>query len=135
MNANKLYAVRLAHSADGGQSIASRVDAHDPAAAKFFQHPQLAREPGGGLDLSYYAGDFDKDMAGTFRRSRADGPASPFMPSTVVQTPVDFLTARGDPQWLGDYTGIFAQGGELYLSYAVNDSGISHIAFAKAQVP
>jgi hypothetical protein len=135
MNSPLLYALRLAHSGDGGQTIDTRIDAHDTAAGSFFQHPELAREPGGALDLTYYAGKTDMDMAGSFRRSRAAVPAMGFGPSVSVDAPLDFLTSRGDPRWLGDYTGIFARSGKLYLSYTVNDTAVSHVAFSKVKVP
>jgi hypothetical protein len=121
-------ALRLAHSGDGGLTIASHTDAQDPAAGGQFAHPQIAREAGGAIDLTYYAGD------GTFRRSRAAVPAMGFAPSVVVDAPITLGDARGAPRWLGDYTGIFTRGGALYTSYAVNKTGSSHIAFAKAKV-
>jgi hypothetical protein len=134
-DASKLSAVRLAHSGDGGQTIDTRIDAHDPSAGTYFMHPLLVRESGGALDLTYYAGNMDKDPAGSFRRSRAAAPVTSFGPSVAVYQPLTFLVSRADLRWLGDYTGLFTRAGKLYLSFAVNDTGSAKIAFAEAMVP
>jgi hypothetical protein len=132
-NANKLYAIRLAHSSDGGATIDSRADAEDMAAGKLYMHPQLFRELGGAVDLTYYVGNFDMDPNGTFRWSRAAGPSMlAYGPSVVIDTPITFLQSRQTLAWLGDYTGLYARGIEVYMSFAVNAAGTSHIAFAKA---
>lgn len=132
---DKSFAIRLAHSGDGGQSIDSRIDAHDAAAAPFYIHPQIAREESGAINIAYYAGTMDEDDHGTFRHARAEIPAMGFAPSETVELPLTFLQARSDPRWLGDYTGAFWRGGGLYLSYVVNTSGSSQIAFAKLETP
>jgi hypothetical protein len=134
-SSDKLYAIRVAHSGDGGLTIDSRIDAQDSNAAKFFMHPQLAREEGGGLDLVYYAGNFDEDPNGSYRRSRAASFGGGFAPSVPVEYPLTYLQARGDPRWLGDYTGIFVRAGKLYTTYTVNTSGISSVAFGTAKLP
>jgi hypothetical protein len=133
-NANKLYAIRLAHSGDSGATIDTTMDVHDPLAGKLALHPQIFLEANGALDLTYYAGNFDNDTNGSFRRSRAASPAMGFGPSFVVDAPITFLQSRQTPAWLGDYTGLYARGTELYTSFAVNDTGASRIAFAKATV-
>jgi hypothetical protein len=131
-NASKLYAIHLAHSSDGGMTIDTHTNVQDAAAGKFYMHPQIFRELGGAIDLTYYAGNFDMDTNGTFRRSRAAVPPTGFGPSVVVDAPITFLQSRQSPGWLGDYTGLYARGTEIYMSFAVNDTGVSHIAFAKA---
>lgn len=99
MTTPKLSAIRLAHSADGGQTVAARLDAHDAAAGTFFMHPQIALEGGGAIDLTYYAGNADMDTAGTFRRSRAATPATGFGPSMVVDQPI--TSSRNAASWPG----------------------------------
>jgi hypothetical protein len=128
----KLDAIVLARSNDGGATIASRASVGDAAVAPYFMHPQIAREPAGALDLVYYTGGSDDDPNGTFRRSRAADPASSFAPSVQVDAPITFLSARADPRWVGDYPGVFALGTDLYMGYVVNASGDAHVAFAKA---
>jgi hypothetical protein len=132
--ADKLFSIQLVHSSDAGKSIDARAEAADTAAAAFFQHPYLAREDGGTLHMSYYAGQQDMDESGTFRRARAPAGMG-FEPSIVVETPLDFLVSRTDPRWLGDYTGLYWRGGQLYMSYAVNGGGVSHIAFDEEAEP
>jgi hypothetical protein len=58
-----------------------------------------------------------------------------FGPSVAVESPLTFLQARGDQRWLGDYTGLYWFKGQLYMTYVVNTSGVSHVAFAKASAP
>jgi hypothetical protein len=53
----------------------------------------------------------------------------------VIEADITFLMERDDPQWLGDYTGIYWAGNKLYTSYVVNSTGLSHIAFAKLNAP
>jgi hypothetical protein len=130
-----MFALRLAHaatSADGGQSVDSRIDAHDPDAGTLFQHPELVRESSGALDLVYYAGAVAEDPNGTYRWSRAADPATGFAPSVVLWSPVAFLKSRTGFDWLGDYSGAYALNGKLYTSYVTNQTGTAHISFSKA---
>jgi len=131
----KSYAITLAHSSDGGKSIDARIDAHDPTTGPFYIHTQMALEESGAIDLVYYAGMADMDKNGTYRWSRSEKPLGGFPPSTVIEAPVTFTQDRADPAWLGDYTGIFWTGKQLYTSYVVNTTGFSHIAFAKEATP
>jgi len=135
MESTKSYAIRLAHSSDGGKTIDARIDAHDGAAGPFYIHPQMALEQSGAIDLVYYAGKMDKDKAGVYRWSRSDKPLGGFSPSAAVESPVTFLQDRADPRWLGDYTGAFWTGKKLYNSYVVNATGTSHVAFARVATP
>lgn len=130
-----LFAVRLARSFDGGQSIGDRINAHDPGAAGFYLHPQLAMEESGAINLAYYAGNFDKDTGGSFRRGRSTDSGQSFGSSLQVGTPIVFLPDRGDPQWLGDYTGLAWRAGSVYMAYTDNASGFAHVAFSRAAVP
>jgi hypothetical protein len=126
----------LAHSGNGGQTVDSRIDAHDAAAGSLFQHPQLVREAStGALDLIYYAGNGTNDSNGSFRRSRAAVPAMGFAASVVLDSPIVFLESRTDQRWLGDYTGIYTLNGELYTSYVTNRTGSAQIAFDKVPLP
>jgi hypothetical protein len=52
-----------------------------------------------------------------------------------VGTPIVFLPDRGDPQWLGDYTGLAWRAGSVYMAYTDNASGFAHVAFSRAAVP
>lgn len=128
----KLHTIRIAHSADGGATVDFRANAHDAAAAKLFMHPQLTRDTGGGLHLVYYAGQADKDLMGSFRRSSSTDGGMTWQPSTVVRQPLQYLADRASAQWLGDYVGIAWHNGELYTTYVDNLPQLSHVAFAKA---
>jgi hypothetical protein len=122
--------LRVALSTDGGASIAQRTFAEDPATGTKFLHPQLARDTSGTLWLVYYAGsESDPDPAGTLRLSSSTDEGASWSPSTIVKQPITFLSARNNAQWLGDYIGLFALGSRLYISYADNTTGFSHVHF------
>lgn len=130
------FALKLAHSGNGGMTISDRIDAHDPAAASLFQHAQITRGASGAIYIAYYAGQFDEDPSGSYRRSTWTGdPEIGFAPSLAVESPVTFIQARSSLQWLGDYTGIFERDGILHMSYVTNANGTSHIAYANSKVP
>jgi hypothetical protein len=131
----KLDAVVLARSSDGGATVAARAAVQDAAAARYFMHPQLAGAAGGALDLVYYAGASGDDPDGSFRWSHAADPEAGFAPSVAVGAPIVFLQARADPRWVGDYPGVFTRGSDVYMGYAVNASGEAHAAFARATSP
>lgn len=122
--------LRVAYSEDGGQSITARYFAEDPSAGSKFLHPQLAATDDGTLHLLYYAGgDQVPDPTGTVRLARSTDGGQTWQPSEIVRQPIDFLTARGDPQWLGDYIGLLARGNALYGVYVDNTGGLSHVHF------
>lgn len=130
----KLSSIQLAYSSDGGQSIQWHMEVADTAASPFFMHPQMALEDGLAADFVYYAGTMDQDDNGSFRRSRVSLGVG-ITPSSVVEQPVTYLQARGDPRWLGDYVGVHWRAGQLYTSYVVNAIGVAQIAFAKYPAP
>jgi hypothetical protein len=132
----KSYAIKLAHSGDGGTTIDFRADAADTAVGKYFMHTQLAREAGGTLHLVYYAGQADMDTLGSFRRSASTDGGHTWGASVDVHKYVDFLQDRASPQWLGDYVGAWWMNNTLFMSYVDNGQGMySHVAFAKAATP
>lgn len=127
-----MQGLRVAHSPDRGATIDTRIDATDKASGKVFLHPTLARDEKGELELVFYAGQKDKDPAGSWRFSRTQGGA--FQPSQSVAT-LTFLLERQTTLWLGDYTGIAVRGNQLYTTYADNSDGAnSHIAFQRVSV-
>lgn len=122
--------LRIAHSTDGGDTIAARYFAEDPAAGTKFMHAQLARDAAGALHIVYYAGgDADPDPNGSVRLSRSTDGGKTWEPSSVVQQPNTFLRARNSVQWLGDYIGLHTRGARVYVTYADNTSGFSHVRF------
>ena len=119
--------VKVAASSDRGGVFGEASLASDQPLA---YHAQLAREPGGALDLVYYAGRSDPDPAGSYRRTRSlDGKA--WSPSVAVVEGLTFLTDRQTALWLGDYPGVVATSGALFTAFTENRSGQSHVAFAR----
>lgn len=131
----RLHTIRLARSSDMGQSFDLWVDGQDSSIAAFFLLPQLGLEPGGALDISYFAGNFDEDPKAAFVTSRSPQGDGSFLPAQVLYQPLTFVQSRADPRWLGDYTGLTTRGKNLYLSYPVNDSGLSHVSFSALTFP
>jgi len=131
----KLTNVRFAHTSDGGTTIDYHGNAHDDAAATYFMHPQLVREPMGTFDLVYYAGNADNDTNGSYRRSRSSDGGKTWEASTPVQAPLTYLQARDSPKWVGDYTGLTWFSGSIFTSYVDNTGQVAHVAFYRTAVP
>lgn len=125
-------AIKLAH-VTGGTKVVGTTEVQDPTAGALFIHPQLTGDSTGRLSVSYYAGQFDGDDAGSFRV----GPVTwtGHGPTKAYREAVRFTSQRADPQWLGDYTGVFQQGSDVLTSFAVNQPSESHIAFARVPAP
>ncbi len=129
--ANAIY---VAHSGDGGGTFdATRGQALDTAASQLAVLPNLTRESSGRLDVSYIAGDADGDTSGSLRYDTMIGMKA--TPTVLVDGPILFTSSRTSQTWLGDYFGSAVHAGALYLAYPRNDSGLSHIYFAKAPLP
>jgi hypothetical protein len=122
----KDYALRVAHSVDGGRTFAAHVDA---AAAKYVLEPTLALEPGGALDLAYYAGKADNDPEASWRFVRSVDGGHSFGAAVVLETPLTLDVHLATSTWIGDYGGLAFAGGRLYSTYVDNASGRSHISF------
>ena len=133
----KLHAIQVAHSSDGGGSIDGNTEVFTPEDGLYAMLPQMARDPGGDIHLTYYVGAFNGDPNGTFQRRRATPSGSALLldPSVLIERPLDFIQDRGHQQWLGDYTGLAVRDGKLYAAFPVNTTGYSHIAFHAADVP
>ncbi len=130
----KDYALRLAHSSDGGATF-TVVDAHDPTAGALFMEPALALEPKGTLDLAYYVGNMQGDMAGSFRVAQSTDGGQTFKPSSVIASPLMFNDDRTTLFWQGDYSTIVPSGGTLYTTFGHNIPGPDHISFASLPLP
>jgi hypothetical protein len=129
-----LYAIRVAHSSDGGQSVDARYDALDPTLTLAL-HPRFTRDAAGGLDVVYYTGTSEGDAAGSVRASRSiDGGAS-FGPSVVLHEPVTFTQSRTVQRWIGEYFGVTSLADNLYAAVIDNSGSESHVAFHRTPVP
>jgi hypothetical protein len=131
----KDYSLRLAHSSDGGMTFATPVDAGDTTAAMYLMEPSLALEPGGAIDLAYYAGNADKDPMASWRFARSTDGGKSFGPSAVLEKPLTLDVQLATSTWIGDYAGLAYAGGRLYSTYVDNASGTSHISFWSNAVP
>jgi hypothetical protein len=130
----KLYQLRIAH-AQGSGGVDARYTVADANAGAFFLHPQIAREPGGALALTYYTGAANLDVAGSFRRTRSTDGGQTFSASTAVKMPDTLVQTRADSRWPGDYSGLVAQAHLIFMTFIDNTSGKSHVAFTSQLVP
>jgi hypothetical protein len=131
----KDYSLRLAHSSDKGMTFAMPVDAGDATAAMYLMEPSLVLEPGGAIDLAYYAGNADKDPMASWRSARSTDHGQSFGPSEVLEKPLILDVQLATSTWIGDYAGLAYAGGRLYSTYVDNASGTSHISFWSNAVP
>jgi hypothetical protein len=117
--------LRLAHSADGGQSIESRSEVGDATKGPYFLLSRLALEENGALDVAYYAGSGDGDANASYRWGRSTDGGKTF-PSQALRSPVQFEQSRITAKFLGDYMGLAWKDGRLFSAF-VDNSGVSHI--------
>jgi hypothetical protein len=123
-----LTKIRLAHSANGGTSFDFRVDVQDTLGGARSMLPEIVREPGGALDLVYYAGTTPR-ASGTFRRARSTDDGRTFAPSVEIDPGIVFTPARADVRWLGDYVGLAFGGGKLSTTYVHNAGGKARVYY------
>ena len=131
--ADRLTAIRIARSMDGGRTIAWRTTVGDGHLA---MHPRLVRDATATLHLLYY--DDDAAILGSFRHTRSPDEGQTWTAGETVGPPIRFFAARTGLDWLGDYVGAATLDGDLYAAYVQNlfDGGsISHVAFARVDPP
>jgi hypothetical protein len=87
------------------------------------------------LDIVYYAGTDEADPNGSLRRARSVDGGRTFGASSVAAGPLTFTAERASRAWLGDYIGAAWAGDALAIAYADNESGTSHVRFARVPSP
>ncbi|HEY3353836.1 MAG TPA: sialidase family protein [Polyangia bacterium] len=131
MKLNRLHLVR---SGDGGATLEAPVSI-DPEAGEYLMLPNLVHDDGGGLDITYYAGSAASDPAASYRRRRSTDGGKSFTSSIVLHQPLVFDTSRVTTRWLGDYEGLAAAAGKLYIAYTDSTAPAAHVAFLRTSVP
>jgi len=131
----KLDQVQLVHSGDGGDTFDAPVSIDDAAVGKYLMLANVVRDNRGGLNLTYYAGAEPGDKAASYRRRRSTDGGKSFGPSLVVHQPLTFDVSRGSATWLGDYEGVAAAEGHLYLSYVDSSGSKARVAFYRTSLP
>ncbi len=135
-----LDAVWVAHSSDGGRTIARRVRASEPTEGAHYLLPRLGRTDGGSLALGYYVGD-TAGAPGRFRVAFSDAPSrgDAWTSRATVAKPAGLQPARGQYDTLGDYVGMHASGDGVLVSFADNASvpgtAMSHVRIARVPHP
>jgi hypothetical protein len=124
-----LTALRLAHSSDGGATIDQRLDVHDPSAGLGFLGPQIALEPDGAIDVTYYAGAKDGDVAGSYRWARLPSGATEIGASTAIASPMTIVRSRTTTSWIGDYQGLAFGAGTLVGAFIDTTGAAGRVAF------
>jgi hypothetical protein len=133
--ADRLSAIRVARSSDGGRTFAARSRVAD---ATYMMHPRLVLDGAGVLHLLHYAGAADGDAHGSFRHARSLDGGATWTASETAFAGVAFVTARTGLDWLGDYVGAAARGGSVYTAYVQNRfdaAAVAHVAFARVDAP
>jgi photosystem II stability/assembly factor-like uncharacterized protein len=124
------YAIRVAHSGDSGASIDARVDVQDVSSgAAVFLNPFIARETSGALDVAYFAGTAVNDSSAKYVVVRSTDGGSTWGSASTIGAPVTLNLATLTDSWLGDYQAMTTTGGTLFVTFADNSSGHSHVSF------
>jgi hypothetical protein len=133
------HALLVARSHDAGRSFPERHEVHDPAAGRLFMLPKIAREPGGAIDLVYYADGAGRsggaEGAGSVRWSRSTDGGVTFGPSVALAEKIVFDARRSKRTWLGDYLGLGFADATLFTAFVDNAGGKGHVAFRRVGTP
>jgi hypothetical protein len=137
-----LKAVRVARSADSGETISSWLTLSNPEEATYFAVAGLTLEPPDVGHAAFYAAVGPGDESASLRRVRfttddlitppEEPPEEPeppsYIDSTVVRAPLTFELNEENDRWLGRRLGLAFDDDQLYIAYVDNVSRESHIA-------
>jgi hypothetical protein len=125
--------IRVVHSGDSGKTWDT------PGAIKeasvHYLRPEIVLEPQGAIDVIAYTGAQEGDRTGSIRSWRSTNSGVSFAPLATLRSPTTLTGTRSSSLWIGDYSGLVFDNGELLATIADNSSGASHIAFVRAAVP
>lgn len=127
-----LTKVSVAHSGDGGLTWDTRTTVNAPGLLAL--RPELILEPSGALDVIAYTGAQEGDAAGAVRWWRSTDGGESFEDRGPLFEPILFTGDRGSSVWIGDYSGLAFDGGDILTTFVDNASGASHILFARQPV-
>jgi hypothetical protein len=128
-----LRAIVVAHSGDAGITFDRRTTIELTGA--LYLRPELVVEAGGALNLMMYRGAKANDPMGRVERLRSTDGGKTFAAPVVELDPTLFDPSRSTPTWIGDYSGLVADGTDILMSYVANAGGHSHVAFTKRPLP
>ena len=100
-----------------------------------FLRPEIVIEAGGAIDVTAYRGAKENDPAGRVGRFRSTDGGKSFGAPIVELDPMLFDASRATQTWVGDYSGLVADGTDIFMSYVTNATGKSHIAFKRGAAP
>lgn len=121
--------IRVAHSSDAGKTFDRRTTIEVSGAS--FLRPEIVLEAGGAIDVVAYRGAKENDPSGRVERFRSTDGGKTFGPPVVELEPMLFDASRATATWIGDYSGLVAEGTDVFMSYVTNATGKSHIAFKR----
>lgn len=128
-----LHQIVVAHSGDAGKTFDRRTTIE--LAGALYLRPELVVEASGALDVMMYRGAKASDPSGRVERLRSTDGGKTFGAPIVELDPMLFDPSRATPTWIGDYSGLVADGSDILMSYVTNGGGHSHIAFKKRPAP
>jgi hypothetical protein len=130
--------IQVVHSSNGGQTFGAPVNALDTGTSQLGYHSTLVLESSGALDVAYFGGKGNGDIAAGVYSVRSTDQGATWGSAMPLRKPVTFYDHRNsgwNDGWLGDYLGVTAVGGSLYTSFTDNSSGVAHVDFAKVALP
>jgi hypothetical protein len=121
--------LRVVRSQDGGKTWGAPITLNDPG--ELLLRPEIIVEPSGAIDVTAYRGASADDKQGSvvLRRS-TDGGAS-FGPWQTLHAPINFTGDRSSARWIGDYSGLTFDDGDLFVTYADNITGTTFTGFSR----
>jgi len=128
-----LHQIVVAHSGDAGKTFDRRTTIELTGA--LYLRPELVVEASGALDVMMYRGAKADDASGRVERLRSTDGGKTFAAPVVELDPMLFDPSRATQTWIGDYSGLVADGTDVLMSYVTNGDGHSHIAFKKRPAP
>jgi hypothetical protein len=121
--------IKVVRLADQGTLVAERFEAFG-SPPSLALHPQLARDPEGGLHV-IYLGSAASASAGTLRWSRLLPGEAEFRDGPVLDEALPFTRTWGDDLFLGDYHGAAASAETLLVAHGTLAGDGPHILFRR----
>jgi hypothetical protein len=144
--ASGLSAIKVAYSADGGETIMDVGVVSDPDLKPTFAIHAVTAQPPERGHLVYYNGvALGDDASSLYRVAFTPGslmqeppmlPSDPpnGLPGVLLYEPVSLQFQESDQRWLGSGVGVDFENGKLFVAF-VDNSGIeSHVAFKAVEL-
>lgn len=142
-------ALRVAHSADRGETVSDRGTVSEVGPGLRFGAHRIVLSAPERAQLFYYAGAGPGDQAGSLRQAqlevRDDVEIDGFPPVglpllspyavqwSTVHAPVTLELSPDNPAWIGDDVGVSVSGGVFYVAHVDNGTRASHVHLLRVE--